>query len=208
MANRIKPNRAVLLLLGIIALNLPVHAHTTEISGDVAGTWHIEPNHSPKAGEPAQVWVALTRQGGAIVPLEQCDCQLAIYADPHPDGAAPLIEPSLEPIAAEQYQGIPGAEVLFPKAGPYELELRGSPKAGAEFQPFIFRYSVLVQRGTSSPTSQTAVNSPTDQIGEPTTSSSQTSRQGTVPVIIATIVGITLGVGALLLIRRSRSQKR
>jgi hypothetical protein len=54
---------------------LPAAGHKTEVSGDIAGTWHLEPNHSPRAGEPARVWIALTQQGGQAIPLEQCDCQ-------------------------------------------------------------------------------------------------------------------------------------
>jgi hypothetical protein len=50
-----------------------VFAHEVEVSGDVAATFHLEPNHNPRAGEKSRVWFALTRKGGQIIPLEQCN---------------------------------------------------------------------------------------------------------------------------------------
>jgi len=38
----------------------------------------------------------------------------------------------------QQYQGIPGADITFPRAGIYELKLSGTPKAG--FKPFALTY--------------------------------------------------------------------
>ena len=123
-------------------------AHKTEVSGDVAGTWHLEPNHSPKAGETAQVWVALTQQGGRAIPLDQCDCRLRVYAGDTAEGT-PVLEPPLEAIAAEIYQGIPGAEVIFPEVGEYQLQLTGSPKGEATFTPFELTYATVVAAGSA-----------------------------------------------------------
>ncbi|CBN56708.1 MULTISPECIES: hypothetical protein [Kamptonema] len=120
-------------------------AHEVEVSGDVAATFHLEPNHNPRAGEQSRVWFALTRKGGQIIPLEQCNCQLAVYNHPHKAGEKPLMQPSLEAISAEQYKGIPGAKIVFPKAGIYALELSGKAKAGANFQPFKLSYQVTVR---------------------------------------------------------------
>lgn len=71
--------------MGAVFLSLlvtPVLAHNIKLSGDVAGTWHVEPNHSPKAGETARVWVALTRKGGKILPVSEANCQMAVYSQP------------------------------------------------------------------------------------------------------------------------------
>lgn len=141
-------NLGLILLSALIAA--PVAAHTVHVSGDVAATFHIEPNHNPKAGQPAKAWFALTQRGGKIIPLSQCDCQLAVYLKPHSQNSQPLMKPPLSAITAEQYQGIPGAEVIFPKAGAYELELSGTPKAGANFKPFRLTYTVTVGAGTTS----------------------------------------------------------
>lgn len=131
-------------------LSRAAYAHKTEVSGDVAGIWHLEPNHSPKAGEPAQVWIALTQAGGKVIPLKDCDCRLTVYAGPT-IAAPPLLEPPLVAIAAEQYQGIPGATLIFPTVGQYFLQLTGKPQAGATFQPFALSYTVTVAAGQSSP---------------------------------------------------------
>ncbi|MCC3428717.1 MULTISPECIES: hypothetical protein [unclassified Microcoleus] len=126
-------------------LNTTAIAHEVEISGDVAATFHLEPNHNPRAGETAKVWFALTRRGGQIIPLEQCNCQLAVYPKNHKQGDKPLIEPPLKAVSVERYQGIPGAEIVFPKAGIYELKLSGKPKAAAKFKPFQLSYTVTVR---------------------------------------------------------------
>lgn len=137
-----KRNLGLLLLTTLIAA--PVAAHTVKVSGDVAATFHITPSHNPKAGQLSQAWFALTRRGGVTIPLSQCNCQLAIYPEPHKEGSAPIMKPSLKAISAEQYQGMPGADIVFPQAGNYELELSGTAKNGANFRPFTLSYTVNV----------------------------------------------------------------
>ena len=120
-------------------------AHEVEVSGDVAATFHLEPNHNPRAGETAKVWFALTRRGGEIIPLEQCNCKLAVYPQNHKKGDKPLIEPSLKAVSAERYKGIPGADIVFPKTGIYKLKLTGTAKTAANFKPFELTYTVTVR---------------------------------------------------------------
>ncbi len=138
----------IALLLGNSLLLPAAQAHKTQVSGDVAGIWHVEPNHSPKAGEPAQVWIALTQPGGKVIPLSACECRLTVYAS-RAVGDTPLLEPDLQAIAAEHYQGIPGATVIFPAVGQYVLQLIGAPKGDASFQPFALDYTVTVAAGQS-----------------------------------------------------------
>ncbi|NJK67014.1 MAG: hypothetical protein HC789_08310 [Microcoleus sp. CSU_2_2] len=122
-----------------------VLAHEVEVSGDVAATFHLEPNHNPRAGETARVWFALTRRGGQIIPLEHCNCKLAVYPKGHKEGDKPLMQPPLKAVFAERYKGIPGADIVFPKAGIYELELSGDPKKAGNFKPFKLTYTVTVR---------------------------------------------------------------
>ncbi|KAM3094906.1 hypothetical protein ACKFKF_26275 [Phormidesmis sp. 146-12] len=125
----------------------PVVAHEIETSSDVAATFHIEPGHNPKAGVPSKAWFALTRRGGQMIPLSQCNCQLAVYPIPHQKGKTPpLLKPALTSLNVERYKGIPSAAIVFPRAGRYELELTGKPKLGANFQPFSLSYTVTVSR--------------------------------------------------------------
>ncbi|MBE9110340.1 hypothetical protein IQ273_13045 [Nodosilinea sp. LEGE 07298] len=150
----------LLVAMAGILTGLPAHAHKTEISGNVAGTWHLEPNHSARAGEPARVWVALTQQGGRVIPLEQCDCNLAVYKANQTD-SAPVMQPALTAMSPERFQNIPGAEITFPEVGEYRIVLTGSPTADATFTPFELSYTTVVAAGSASaatPPSQSAMN--------------------------------------------------
>ncbi len=120
-------------------------AHEVKVSGNVAATFHLEPNHHPRAGETAKVWFALTRRGGQIIPLEQCNCKLAVYPKGYQQGDKPLMEPPLKAVSAERYKGIPGADIVFPKATIYELKLSGYAKVAANFKPFKLTYTVTVR---------------------------------------------------------------
>lgn len=123
-------------------------AHTVKVDDDVAATLHIEPNHNPQAGKPARTWFLLTKSGGQPIPLERCDCELAVYAEQ--GDTSTVLRPPLQAIAAEQHQNIPGTDIVFPAPGAYRLELQGKPKAGAEFKPFELSFSVTVATGTAS----------------------------------------------------------
>lgn len=140
-----------LLLLGLfvaILTNTPAIAHKVEIAKDVGGTLHIEPNDNPQAGKATLTWIALTRKGGQVIPLGQCNCQLAVYAEPRTQATKPLLQPSLKAVSREKYQSIPGADIIFPKPGAYQLELKGTPKAGGNFQPFVLNFPVTVASGS------------------------------------------------------------
>lgn len=121
-------------------------AHQVEISGDVGGTIHIEPNDTPRAGESNLTWFALTRRGGNLIPLTSCNCQVVVYSQPHSSGDAPISQPNLFAVSAEGYEGIPGANITFPRAGSYEVVLRGRPIVSGDFAPFELRFSVTVAR--------------------------------------------------------------
>ncbi|MBD2346035.1 hypothetical protein [Anabaena subtropica] len=157
-----------ILFLSFLTLSItniyPATAHKVQVSTDVGGTLHIEPNDNPRAGEPTQAWFALTRKGGTAIPLQQCNCQLAVYAEPHIPGEPALLEPSLTSVNAERYQGIPGAKITFPKPGIYQLELSGKPTPGANFQPFEFKFEVTVAGGTNKVNTQNAPDIKNDAV--------------------------------------------
>lgn len=216
-ATRTKPAYAgykclslIILLAGLV---YPAVAHEVNTSSDVGGTFHIEPNDNPHSGETATAWFALTRKGGKLLPLEQCNCQLAVYPEPHTEGSAPLLKPPLKAISAEQYQGIPGADIVFPKAGVYELELSGTPKAGASFKPFELSYTVTVSPGATVPVQSSATPSPhseqhsSPQVASPdeTAAQNQPSNSWQIPVIV---VGVILGIGILwFVVQRLKSKQ-
>lgn len=148
MHSPLKRNSILTSLALLIWVALPGWAHTVKVAQDVAVTLHLEPNHQPRAGEPAQVWFVLTQAGGAVIPLAACHCQLSIYQESTAP-RVPVLQPPLKAVSAEQYAGIPGAAIVFPELGIYNLELQGTPKTAGQFQPFQVRFPVTVATGSS-----------------------------------------------------------
>ena len=187
---------------------MPAYAHEVKVSGDIGGTLHIAPQDHPHAGKPAQAQIALIRKGGEILPLAQCNCKLAVYPEPHTEGSSPLLEPPLKAISAEQYQGIPGAEIVFPKGGEYELELNGTPKAGANFKPFQLGFPVTVAAGTAA---STASPQKAPQTGYSPSSSAEANQAAQQPTQkpaaqwpMTSVIGLAVivGLGILWAVRR------
>lgn len=139
-------SKNVVSILLLALLVSPGYTHEVRVSEDVGATLHIQPNDNPRAGESALAWFALTRKGGRIIPLSQCNCKLAVYSKPRSPSSPPLLKPAMSVVSYQRYQGIPGANIIFPKAGNYQLELSGTPKAGASFKPFKLIYTVAVPR--------------------------------------------------------------
>ena len=140
LSNKIK-TAAIASVLSVVATG--AIAHNVEISNDVAATFHIEPNHNPQANQPTTAWFALTRRGGNSIPLSECNCALKVYAMPRTDDSEPILQPELVSLDVEKYQEIPGAEIAFPQAGAYELEISGTAKDDS-FLPFELTYTVNV----------------------------------------------------------------
>ncbi len=187
-ASPVRPVTGVLLLSCIVITLtniLPVSAHKVEIAEDVGGTLHLEPNDNPPAGEAVVAWFALTRKGGQVIPLEQCNCQLAIYTEPHSADSPALLKPPLKPVSAERYQGIPGAEITFPQPGAYQLQLSGKPAPEADFKPFQLKFNVTVAAGSAAPATTAT---PTAQLP------SQPAEQGQTGDSPRLAVGITLSI--------------
>ncbi|NJK63855.1 MAG: hypothetical protein HC921_15250 [Synechococcaceae cyanobacterium SM2_3_1] len=109
------PKRGILILsLCLLPLAPVVKAHTIKTDEEVGATFHLEPDHNPQAGEVALVWFALTRRGGAPIPLQDCECQLQIFQHPYTPDADPLLSPPLQPLSVESFADIPSAEIIFP----------------------------------------------------------------------------------------------
>lgn len=183
MLTRPSPNKSLgWLLLLTTLLATPVAAHNVETAQDVGGTFHIEPNDAPRAGKSELAWFALTQKGGKLIPLEDCNCQLAVYSQPYTKGS-PLQKPPLKAVSAKRYQGIPGAEITFPTPGAYQLQLTGTPANGAIFKPFELKFDVTVAPGTPTPkTSLQSAQIPNEK---------QPDNRWLIPAIaVSTIVGL------------------
>jgi hypothetical protein len=127
-------------------------AHNIEIAGDVAGLWHVEPNHDPTAGVPSRVWVALSQRGGEPLPLDLVSCGLTVFGQPR---AEPIARPALTPTVQDSQQ-VPTAIVTFPATGAYKLELACQPKPGGSIAAFNMSYDVTVARSQVVPATPTA----------------------------------------------------
>lgn len=207
MLHQLKLNKTLATILFFGLTITPVYAHTVKVAEDVGGTLHIEPNDNPKAGVSSETWIALTRRGGKIVPLKDCNCQIEVYLKPRVNGSTPLLKPALKPISTSQYQGIPGADIVFPKAGNYEIQISGTPKTNVNFKAFKLNFPVTVAAGktvvTTAPRPK-VVSSPSQNKQQNT---QQSARNDTInsektqrinPAIPLIITGISLaGIGVL-----------
>ncbi|GAB1537647.1 hypothetical protein NUACC21_02960 [Scytonema sp. NUACC21] len=191
----------LILFCALILSNSTARAHKVVTAADVGATLHLEPNDNPRAGEPTKTWFALTRKGGKVIPLASCDCKLAVYAEPHSPTEPPLLEPSLEPMTAERYKGIPGTKITFPRPGAYLLQLGGKPKDGKSFQSFELKFPVTVAAGSA------AINNTQDKAQEvqDTTVDVQSNQSQGVPIwAIASLVFALAGVSFAILRRVKR----
>jgi len=132
-------------LASSILVAIPVIAHNVEISNEIAATFHITPEHNPTARKTSQAWFALTRRGGQSVTLSECNCTLNIYAVPRQENAPIVLQPKLMAINVEKHKEVPGAKIIFPQGGAYELEFRGTAKDNTSFSPFKLTYTVNVR---------------------------------------------------------------
>ncbi len=174
-------------------------AHKIETAQDVGATLHIEPNDTPRAGDAAQAWFALTRKGGKVIPLTECNCELAVYSEPRKTGDTTLIQPTLQPITAERYQGIPGAKITFPKPGAYQLELTGKPTNGANFKPFELKFDVTVAAGTTKSPANQQETQTSQQVQN--VNANQTEQPFPIP-IWAIGLGIVVIIGGIFVVAR------
>ena len=138
------PKKSLSLLFSIAILTIPAVAHNIEVSDEIAATLHIEPDDNPRSGENVQAWFALTHRGGQIVSLSECNCELRVYNVPRAENLQPIINPTLQAMDAEKYRGIPGANIIFPQPGVYELEISGTAKDASSFKPFTLTYTVNI----------------------------------------------------------------
>ncbi len=185
------------LVLGAIAAvslspTIPIaSAHQTQISDGVGGTHHIEPNDTPRAGEPSQTWFALTQSGGTAIGLSDCDCELQLLGS----GGDVIASPALSAIAVEGLTDVPSAELTFPQVGAYVLTLTGRPKGTADFANFQLDFPVTVAAGKNlaeqaTPEVAGAVSS--GETREVSPGAEDASRLPFLPIGVAAVVAIVV----------------
>jgi hypothetical protein len=177
----------------------PLIAHNIEIAGEVAGLWHIEPNHDPTAGLPSRVWVALSQRGGTPLPLDQLQCQMTIaQTGTKPDQSdRPPIVLTPKAIAEPGQPSALGAMVTFPSTGAYDLRLACKPQPGSAIAAFAMDYEVTVARSTAPIPSPTAspIGRPTaSPIAPPISAPSSPANPGFIllPLVLLGAIGLVL----------------
>jgi hypothetical protein len=191
----------------LIGAEVAALAHQVQVSGEVGGTAHIEPNDNPRAGVPSQAWFAITRQGGELIPLEACNCQLSVYTQPYRSGDAPVQQPVLKPVSAEGYEGVPGAEITFPQVGAYELVLQGEPQTPNAFQPFELRFDVTVAAGQTAAPAPASPDAPNATDASPIATAPETdAATDRATWLIWAVPLAILAIGLPLLLTRARKK--
>ncbi len=132
------------LILPIVFTVSPAWGHKIKADRQVGAMVHFEPNDQPKSQESTQVWFALTKKGGTLIPLQKCRCQLQLWQN-----KKKIATPVLQAINAEKYQDAPSARLLFPQPGAYVLELSGQAVNPGDFQPFRLEFDVTVATGAT-----------------------------------------------------------
>lgn len=185
-------------LLSLLILTMSAskaEAHKVQVTDYVGAILHIEPNDTPRAGEPSQAWFALTRKGGAAISLEEYYCQLVVYAEPYVLGDTPVLKPDITTITADRYrQGILGTILNFPNPGGYQLELSGTPVSLQHLQPFNLKFKVTVVVGNSN----NQLNQPIFNIWN------NTSINFALPLIV--IILVIIGVPYFPMLRKIRKR--
>lgn len=144
------------------------------------------------------------------MPLEQASCQMAVYSQPRRQGDAPVLKPAVKAISIEKYRGIPGADIVFPKTGLYQLELTCTPKTQGDFQPFQMKYDVTVATGAAAPTPKietSARKTPVSATEQERTNQSDRKAQEKWS-ILAIAVPIVMGLVILAILVRSTTKQR
>jgi hypothetical protein len=195
-----------LFLAGMLVLAPAATAHTIKTAEDVAVTFHIDPDHNPKAGEMATAWFAMTRRGGKSISLKDCHCRLGVYLDSSQADLTQTMSTSLKSISIKQHPDLPAADLTFPQAGIYRLEFSGTPKQQGDFKSFRMTYNVTVIPSTVAvqPSPLSSERSANNSNSQNTT---QDQRQILTAILSVTGGGAILGAIASIFYRQNRKKQ-
>lgn len=117
-----------------------VYAHASEANAGIEATMHVEPADHPIVNKESQFFFVFKDPAGTFE-ISRCDCSIKLLKDDQVIDQESVFPENTSFISL-------GSKPLFSKVftepGNYELELLGSPKDGAIFQPFTLHYNVVV----------------------------------------------------------------
>lgn len=120
-------------------------AHETHTDANVSAQMHIDPNDRPAVGQEAKFYFTFKDSSGQFQ-LQQCDCKITLLKDDVEIETQPV---QISDSAFASLGSSPLYTKTFTEPGEYELELTGTPKNGAVFQPFELHYDVQTQPASS-----------------------------------------------------------
>lgn len=119
------------------------HAHGTEVDAGIEATMHVDPADHPIVNKESQFFFIFTDPAGTFE-ISRCNCSVKLLKNEQ------VIDQQLVATDNTAFSSL-GSKPLYSKTftepGNYELELSGSPKDGATFQPFTLHYDVSVSEG-------------------------------------------------------------
>ena len=116
-------------------------AHGTLTDEGISAVMHIDPNDRPLIGHEAKFYFTFQDPAGQFQ-LQQCDCTITVLKNDVEIDKQPV---QLSDSAFASLGSTPLYTRTFTEEGTYELELTGTPKNGAVFQPFELHYDVQTQ---------------------------------------------------------------
>lgn len=132
MRNKYFAALAAGVFIGLFGWSGPVAAHVQTAGGSVSAVMHILPDDSPRAGEDTFVQFAFGGSGNDF-DTGSCACELEVRDTKGVSSITP-VEPVDGSSTASQ------ARVVFPRAGVYDLTLRGTAGQGR----FAIEYTVRI----------------------------------------------------------------
>jgi hypothetical protein len=124
-------------LVVALAWCAPAQAHVLESDGDVSAVLHVPPDDAPLAGQTVNVGLAFTSNNSGF-DLNNYRVTVRVLRDTKSLSSAPLQTEA----GASRYGT---ANITFPEAGAYRLQVSGQPTAGG--RPFTLRFSVRASAG-------------------------------------------------------------
>lgn len=123
-----------------------VFAHGNDLDQGITAILHIDPNDKPVIDSPAQFYFTFQDPSG-FFEINRCDCTIKLLQNETELDRQPVAQPDSPFASLGSY---PLYTRTFEESGTYELELAGTPKDGATFQPFTLHFDVKVEgRGST-----------------------------------------------------------
>ena len=115
-------------------------AHFLLTDGSIGAVLHMDPDDDPIAGQPAVFHYEIKDKQGKFTP-QGCTCTFSIS-----ENGASIFSQDLYLNTPQNSLDVPLVTYTFPKLDVYQIILTGTPKPGADFQPFTLTYNARISR--------------------------------------------------------------